>query len=224
VVLGTIILARDPIPMEPLAKLIRLDSEDVYAVLNNLQSVISHSGGGETPHVYHKSFPDCITDPTRCKDSDLCIIPKDHHTRIAARCFQAMNVHLKQNIAGLDLDAPERFLKNSDGLAANGITEDQLAEKIPLELRYACIYWANHLESADIEEADLMNELELFGNEHLLHWFEALSWIRRLELAPRAVDVSWKLLVRYTLLHMAAQELTHRHAEVNFSCHSRYHL
>ena len=107
-----------------------------------------------------------------------------------------MNTHLKHNIAGLDLGTPERFMKNDDGLAANGITEAQLGEKIPLELRYACIYWANHFESSDIEDANLMNKLELLGNEHLLHWFEALSWIHKLDSAPRAVDVLLKLLVK----------------------------
>ena len=107
-----------------------------------------------------------------------------------------MSTHLKQNIVGLDLGTPERFTKNDDALAANGITEAQLGDKIPLELRYTCIYWANHLGCADIEDAYLMNELELFGNEHLLHWFEALSWIGKLDLAPRAVDASLKLLVK----------------------------
>jgi hypothetical protein len=107
----------------------------------------------------------------------------------------------------LDLNTPDRFMKNDDALAANGIMEAQLGEKIPLELRYACIYWASHLESADIEDADLMNELELFGNEHLLHWFEALSLIRKLNLAPRTLDVSLKLLVRQHVT-VYGQELT----------------
>jgi hypothetical protein len=73
--------------------------------------------------------------------------------------------------------------------------EEQLYEKIPLELRYACVYWANHLESANIEDTDLMNELRLFGDEHLLHWLEALSWIRKLNVASDAVDVTLKLVV-----------------------------
>src|SRR6266478_4746054 len=199
-VIGTIILAQDPVPVEPLAKLVGLKPEDVYGVLDNLQPVISVGNSGEAPHVYHKSFPDYITDTTRCTDEDLCIVPKDHHTRIARRCFQVMIAHLKHNI--LDLDTPERFMDNDAGLVASDITEALLGEKIPLELRYACIYWANHLESADIKDTDLMTELELFGNEHLLHWFEALSWIDKLDLAPRAVDLSLKHLVKYALLHM----------------------
>ena len=86
-IIGTIVLAQDPVPIEPLAELVGLDSEDVYAVLDNLQSVISLSGHGETPHIYHNSFHDYITDAIRCKDRNLCIVPKDGHTRIATRCF-----------------------------------------------------------------------------------------------------------------------------------------
>ena len=120
-------------------------------------------------------------------------VPKDHHTRIARRCFQVMSAHLKYNI--LDLGTPERFMDNEAGLVASGFTVAQLGEKIPLELRYACIYWANHLGDADIRDTDLMNKLELFGDEHLLHWLEALSWIDKLSVAFRAVEVPLALPV-----------------------------
>ena len=105
-----------------------------------------------------------------------------------------MNILLKHNI--LDLGTPERFMSNKGALSASGITDAQLGEKIPRELRYACIYWADHLKSADIEDTDLMEELELFDNEHLLHWFEALSWFCRLDLSAQTLIVSQKLLVR----------------------------
>jgi AAA ATPase domain len=193
-VIGTIVLMQDPLPISALAKLVGLRSDCIYAVLDNLQPVISLGDGGETPHIYHKSFPDYLTDATRCTDMDLCIVLNGHHTRIATRCFQVINKLLSHNI--MDLGTPDRFLKNDEGLVASGITDAQLNERIPLELRYACIYWANHLGSAVIEDTTLMKDLELFGSEHLLHWIEALSWIRKFNVASRAVDVPLKLLVK----------------------------
>jgi hypothetical protein len=80
-VIGTIII--DPLPIPALTKLIRLNPEDVYAVLDNLQPVISFGSDGLTPRIRHKSFSNYITDPMRCKDRDLCIVPEDHLTRIA---------------------------------------------------------------------------------------------------------------------------------------------
>ena len=50
-----------------------------------------------------------------------------------------MSAQLKYNILDLQVGKPERFMDNDAGLLANGITEAQLGEKIPLELRYACI-------------------------------------------------------------------------------------
>ena len=113
---------------------------------------------------------------------------------MATRCFQVMNEKLRHNM--LDLGTPDRFLTNAEGLAASGITDTQLNERIPQELRYACIYWANHLQSSDIEHAALTKDLELFAGEHLLHWLEALSLICKLKVASRAVGVPLKLLVK----------------------------
>ncbi|KAM6496587.1 hypothetical protein JOM56_007060, partial [Amanita muscaria] len=77
------------------------------------------------------------------------------HTQIATRCFEIMNKHLKRNILGLG--DPARFMNNEDGLKEDGITDEQIQEKITQQLRYACIHWANHLEVADIEDEALMD-------------------------------------------------------------------
>ena len=199
-VIGAIVVVQDPLPLEALANLIGLNSADVRAVLDHLQSVIL-LGSNAVPRIYHKSFLDFVTDAEYCKDNDLQIIPMDQHTRIAVRCFDVMNTRLKRNILGLG--TPAQFMDNSAALKAEGMSSDQAGEKISLELRYACVYWANHFEVADTEGADLIDKVGAFIKEHLLHWFEALSLIRRLELAPRDLLLLRKLLVmliaQYTL-------------------------
>jgi hypothetical protein len=197
-VIGTIVLIQDRLPVEPLARLIGLDPEAVHGVLDNLQPVISLGGPGEIPLIYHNSFPDFITDSARCKDSDLFIPPKYHHVRIATHSLRAMNTLLKQNI--LNLDTPARLMFNDNALEESGITESQLDEKIPLELQYSSKYWVDHLKSGDIEDSNLMKELELFGGEHLLHWFETLSWIGKLDLAHCALADLLKLLVMSSVI------------------------
>src|SRR6266704_5258830 len=104
-----------------------------------------------------------------------------------------MNKYLKRNI--WDLGDPARFMDNAEGLAAQGISEDQLHGKIPAELRYACIYWMNHVEGADTVDTDLMKECETFTSEHLLHWLETLSWVGKLDIAHRALRSVPTLLV-----------------------------
>ncbi|KIL65667.1 hypothetical protein M378DRAFT_10761 [Amanita muscaria Koide BX008] len=191
IIVGTIVVIQTPLPIATLAFFVGEDSENIYAMLRNLQSVILLDSD-DIPRIYHKSFPDYLTDPARCKNPRLRIDPRIRHTQIAIRCFEIMDEHLKYNILGLGDWA--RFMSNEDGLKEDGITEEQLQEKIPQQLRYACIYWANHLEVANVEDADLMKGLKKFVDEHMLHWLEVLSLIGNLDLAHRAIRVGLTLL------------------------------
>jgi hypothetical protein len=191
-VVGAIIVVQDPLPLEALANLIGLDSADVQAVLDHLQPVIL-LGSNAVPRIYHKSFFDFVTDAERCKYDDLLIIPRDRNTQITAGCLDVMNACLKRNILGLG--TPAQFMGNSAGLEAEAMSNDQIGEKISRELRYACVFWANHFEVADTEDANLIAKVIAFAKEHMLHWFEALSWICKLDLAPRDLLLLRKLLV-----------------------------
>ncbi|KIL56355.1 hypothetical protein M378DRAFT_89472, partial [Amanita muscaria Koide BX008] len=83
---------------------------------------------------------------------------------------------------------------NEDGLEADGITDEQIQAKIPQHLRYACTYWVNHLEVANMEDEALRNRLEMFAYGHMLYWLEVLSLIGQLDSAHRDISVVLKLL------------------------------
>ena len=190
-VIGTILTIQMPLPINALEHLAHPQSAtDIHAVLRRLQSVIMINK--DTPQIYHKSFFDFITSADHCTE-DVLIDLKVHHTRIATRCFQIMNKSLKWNI--LELDDPARFMDNAEGLAAQGISEGQLHRKIPAELKYACVYWVNHVKGADTKDTDLIKEYETFANEHLLHWLETLSWVDKLDIAHHVLRSVQKLLV-----------------------------
>ena len=191
-VVGSILYAQEPLSITTLEHFTYPWSvNSISAVLTNLQSVIVLDH--DTPRIHHESLFNFLTDTNHCTENDFHIASREQHTRITTRCFQIMNEQLKRNV--LDLRVPAQFMDNNDGLAADSISEDQVRKKIPPELRYACTYWINHLEKADIGDTSLMKEVQKFGNEHLLHWFEALSWIRKLDLAHRTVRAALKLLV-----------------------------
>ncbi|KIL62283.1 hypothetical protein M378DRAFT_800456 [Amanita muscaria Koide BX008] len=190
-VVGAIIAVQRPLPVSTLTHLVAIDVDDIHAVLDHLQSVILLDGD-DVPRVYHKSFPDSLTDQARCKNPLLRIDPRICHVQIATRCFEIMDKHLKYNILGLGDWA--RFMNNEDGLKEDGITDEQLEEKIPQQLHYSCVYWANHLGVANVEDADLINGLEKFVDEHMLHWLEVLSLIGKLDSAIRAIRVALALL------------------------------
>ncbi|KIL57014.1 hypothetical protein M378DRAFT_16554 [Amanita muscaria Koide BX008] len=205
-VVGIVIFVQHPLPVFTLAHLIGIDLKEICAMLDNLQSVIS-LGGDDVPHIYHKSFLEYITDQARCKDPHLRIDPRILHTQIAIRCFRIMCEHLKYNILGFgDL---ARFMDNKDGRSKDGITDEQLEEKIPQHLRYACIYWVNHLKAANTQDADLINGLAKFADEHMLYWFEVLSLIGQLDLAQHAIAVVLKLLKLSSDSHQLLSEALH---------------
>jgi hypothetical protein len=190
-VIGTILAMQMPLPISALQHLAHPQSaSDIHAVLRRMQSVIMVNK--DTPQIYHKSLFDFLTTPDHCTE-DLLVDLRVHHTRIATRCFQIMNKHLKRNI--LDLGDPARFMDNAEGPAAQGISGDQFHEKIPAELGYACTYWMNHVEGADTKDKDLVKECETFAGQHLLHWLEALSWVGKLDIAHRTLRSVQKLLV-----------------------------
>ena len=190
-IVGTILAIQIPLPISALDRLAHpRAASDIHAVFSRMQSVIMVNK--DTPQVYHKSFFDFLTNADDCSE-DLLIDLRVHHTRIATRCFQIMNKGLKRNI--LDLGGPACFMDNAEGLAAQGISEDQLHRGIPPELRYACTYWMDHIKDADTEDKDLVKECEKFVNEHLLHWLETLSWAGKLDVAHRALRIVPKHLV-----------------------------
>ncbi|KIL56352.1 hypothetical protein M378DRAFT_1038447, partial [Amanita muscaria Koide BX008] len=190
-IVGAIIFIQHPLPITTLAHLIDIDVEEIRAVLVNLRSVIL-LGDDDIPRIYHKSFPDYITDSKLYQDIKLRIDPTIRHMQITIRCFQIMDKHLKRNILGLG--DPARFMSNEDGLEADGITDEQIQEKIPRQLQYACAYWINHFEVANMEDEALMNRLERFAYEHMLYWLEVLSLIGKLDSAHRAISMVLKLI------------------------------
>ena len=181
-VVGTIVLLQDPLPLHALAILLRTSINDVNGTLLHLQSIIWLSGPeSDTPRIYHKSFPDFITDAQRCSN-----VPRFYvsvvlrHGHIARDCFRVMDEQLRTNIC--DLEFPERYLDNDK-------IQHLVVGRISSELQYASLHWATHLYSAEKDE-DLCALLEKFSFTHLLHWLEVLSLIGHLEVAYTALDNS----------------------------------
>ena len=152
-VVDTIVLLRDPLPFRPLAILLQTDPNDVKGALVHLQSIIFLREPENTPRIYHKSFPDFITDAKRCShDPRFHVSIGIQHTCIARNCFRVMDEQLRANIC--DLKFPEKYLDNDK-------IQHLLGNRISGELQYACLHWATHLFNAE-EDDNLSRQLERF--------------------------------------------------------------
>jgi hypothetical protein len=93
------------------------------------------------------------------------------HFDLFSRSIEAMSNKLKRNI--YQLDSPGILIKD-----IKPPDPDPLSQ-----IRYSCIYWANHLCEAGKECRQAKyalrdhGEVNQFFNKHLLHWIEALSLI-----------------------------------------------
>ncbi|KAJ2915594.1 hypothetical protein MD484_g4839, partial [Candolleomyces efflorescens] len=139
-VVGTVIVLQNPLPQTALAALLGVKVPYTIRALENLHSILAPTGDAYdlTFHIHHKSFSDFVTTAERCeKNPEFLIETKAHHTRLALRCFEVMDMALKPNLCGLGPKEWYKVLKDLPSSAKNSIG---------LHLAYACTYWAIHLE------------------------------------------------------------------------------
>jgi hypothetical protein len=136
-VLGAIVLAFNPLSRKGLSKILGLPTPLILTTLRHLHSVILVPAD-ETKEIriFHKSFPDFLQDRRRCTDHRFYIHAETYHGDMALRCLELMK-ELKRNPCSLP-----PFTMNQDILNLPWLLENKLGSAV----RYACSYWAKHLE------------------------------------------------------------------------------
>ena len=166
-VVGAVLLVHNPLSAKALSDLLRLSN--IYTTLQSLHSLLLVPESPEEPIcIFHKSFPDFLTDPNRCRDEKFLVKPSAHHTEILFSCLRLMKGKLKRNICSLD------------DYAILSEVEDFSAKKrshIGEALEYACQFWTKHLlgvpsDSPCVQE--IQGAIDQFFTKHLLHWIEVL--------------------------------------------------
>lgn len=169
-VLGTIVLLRDPLPVAALERLVGLGPGKAGNILQYLHSVIlTPPPPGGCPKVYHPSFPDFLQDALRCTDRRLWINTEEHEVRMLLACLAIIKAKLHPNMLG-----------NVDGGLLNSEMVDletKLEIAFPPELRHACRYWASHLARTTPGDPAVQVALDDFASTLMLPWMEAMSWL-----------------------------------------------
>ena len=179
IILGTVLLIFIPLSIKDLSKLLgkHHTSQSILNTIRSLHSVLLIPDNIEHPiHTFHKSFPDFLTDPKRCRDILFFIEPEVHHVDILLSCLNLMRERLKKNICGLDDFA---VLSEVPDLC------DRQRGCIEGALEYVCHFWTKHLleipcSSPYIE--DVLEAIDKFFTTCLLYWIEVLSLVGKLEI------------------------------------------
>lgn len=144
--------------------------------------IISHLGPlmQQKPVVrlLHPSFADFLLTRSRsareCWVFDQVALNYD----FAIWCINRLNSDLKTNICDLEL-SPE-----------------PVDECLPEDVEYACMYWVEHLCRLQVTDSGIVQLLDSFISQHLLHWLEAMSILR---MTRDSINLLEELLVWLTV-------------------------
>jgi len=184
-VFAAVILAVNPLSPSAIAVLLGLNIKDVLPLLSSIGSLLILQEDADHPvRPFHKSFPDFVTDPTRCTNQRFYISPPDHHLQLLINCLGLMNRTLEKNMCGLP-----------DGVANSDISdlEERTKRCITPALRYACMSWHTHLVDADTTPARapaITPTLRQFLKKKFLCWLEVLSVLGAARNAVEALQVA----------------------------------
>jgi NACHT domain len=169
-VLGTVILAKEPLSFSSLRLLVSLEAPTVKHICNGLQSVLESK---DTLRFQHQSFVDFLVDPDRCPQMFL-IRPGQERRGLTLACLQTMKQELKFNICHLE----SSYRRNNDILDL----ASRIKEYIPLHVSYSCQFWAEHLGETTFD-TDILDHVEYFMSNQFLVWLEVLSVMKQVNVA-----------------------------------------
>jgi len=193
-VMGAVLLTFNPLSIKTLSDLLGNcgATSGIHKALHTLHSSLLIPDNMEDPvQIYHTSFPDFLTDPKRCTDTQFFIDPLIHHKEILLSCLKLMEKRLIKNICDLDDYAV---------LSEVGDLPTRHRTHIGDALEYACHFWAAHLmrtASSDLGIEEVQQAIDKFFITCFLFWIEVLSLLGTIEVGMHALsDIeSWYRLV-----------------------------
>ena len=178
---GAVLLVYNPLPARAFSDLLRLTN--IRSTLYSLHSLILVPDDPEDSiRTFHKSFPDFLTDPTRCKNEKFLVKPPIHHAEILLSCLRLMREKLKRNICDLE-----------DYAILSGVNDlsDKKKKKIGDALGYACQFWTKHLlgvPSTSPCVQEVQRAIDQFFTKHFLHWIEVLVLVGNVDAGVYAIN------------------------------------
>ncbi|CAE6379158.1 unnamed protein product [Rhizoctonia solani] len=172
-VLRTVVCIQEPLTVDALAGLLKLSYVEIQEALRPLWSVlhVSTSGASSRVSTLHVSFSDYIFDSSRSKH--FSCNPEAQNGRLANLCLERIEQNQIQfNICNLE----SSYIFDQDIPSI----DERVNQAIPLDLLYACLYWAVHLNLGEksIGQAQKLNE---FLSTRLLLWAEVLNLTKRMD-------------------------------------------
>ena len=191
-VIGTIIRLRSVMPLRAIGKFLGVGT--VQANLGRIQSIIPIPSDSSRPvQIYHPSFPDFITSRERCPHPQFYVDIHSHERRLALRCLDILNSKLSEDV--------DELLNPTEKISV--LSKEAVLNVMPLEVQYACRFWAVHVafQSIDHDDEKLVAALDTFSSTKLLRWVIAMSILGALPDAITATRTIQEWMVSLVYIH-----------------------
>jgi hypothetical protein len=141
----------------------KYDAEDVSEIIARCGSFLTTRD--DVVRFVHQSVQDFLKLSSDVFPRGLEV---EHHA-IFVRSLHLISKNLKRNIFGV----------NSPGLSVEEVRELEPDPSPLMTVRYACVYWVNHLRDSKCKSLDeVIGKVDQFLHEKYLHWLEALGILR----------------------------------------------
>ena len=185
-ILSPMVLVTNLLSVSAIATLTGFHCNKVQCLFELIQSLLILPEDPKDPvQPFHKSFPDFITDPTRCSNPRFYISP-DYHIELVLHCFKLMDKSLKKNMCSI----PDYTLNSEVEDLPKRIEESGIHGG----LEYACRSWYKHLIPINHRTADVLSALHDFLERRFIFWLEVLSVLGTVGGAARALVATVKWL------------------------------
>ena len=157
VIMGTLLVLRNPLSLSVIIELLKAvdKAPRLRHTIDKLGSVLYDNG---IIRILHPSFADFLSRRDRCTCDAWFIDTTLHNIRVTRNCLDRLDF-LKENVCNLTLSR-------------------RAQASLPEHIAYACIFWVEHV--CLIEDTSFIADmLSAFLFKHLLHWFEAMSILKR---------------------------------------------
>jgi len=201
-VLATIVLLRNPMSLPTLSKFLQI--LNIHSLLVHIQSIIPLPQDPEGKvEIYHPSFPDFITDSSRCHDDRFRVDVAMCERQISLHCLELLTTGLPDAVYEI---VPWHSLNAS---IANLTTK--LTSVVGFEVQYACQFWASHMGKVELVDEGLCLALEKFtgvgmgaGKGYLLKWVMVMSMMGGVHDAIRSLQglLPWLVNIQVSCIRM----------------------
>lgn len=167
-VVGTIVMLTSPLSPLSLSRILDIPLDIVNGRLKLLHSVLMVPPSSDLPvRLLHLSFRDYLIDSQLKHVNRFWVNRTLTHHNLAEQCIRVMRNHLRQDICNL----------RDPGVNVSDVDSQVIRNRIPSELKYACLNWAHHrIESYNSRQDDAA-EVYGFLIDHSLHWLEVMSLV-----------------------------------------------